>query len=122
MIVAIIGFISLFWEFLQGIIMLVLDVLAALLFLAGGIAVAVGLRGVSCSNDFDTFNNGLLNGGCTKVQGETICFHNDTSRRNRCHMDEADSAFMFMGFIVCAGLVAHTFWFGGRMAGRKSMV
>ncbi|KAF2093659.1 hypothetical protein NA57DRAFT_81159 [Rhizodiscina lignyota] len=125
MVVALIGLISIFVEFLQGIVMLVLDALASLIFLAGGIAVAIGLRGVSCGNVDEMFKNSLLNGGCTKAHGETECYYGQIpvdrtdQLTGRCRKDEADSAFMFLGFIICAGLVAHTFWFGGRIAGRK---
>lgn len=127
MLIALIGFISIFVEFLQGIVMLVLDTLGSLIFLAGGIAVAVGLRGVSCGNSVDTYNNNLLNGGLSsisklKVDGFKLAWKDVDQRKSRCQMDEADSAFMFMSFIICAGLVAHTFWFGGRMAGTKSRV
>lgn len=128
MIVAVIGFASLFVEFLQGIIMMVLDTLAALLFLAGGIAVAVGLRGVSCGTSADAANsmlkNGLINGGCKDDYNTCWGWGTDTTKdyvnklKERCQMDEADSAFMFLGFIVCAGLVAHTFFIGGRSMGR----
>jgi hypothetical protein len=128
MIVAAIGFVSLFVEFLQGIIMLVLDGLSALLFLAGGIAVAVGLRHTSCNNGQQMFDNDLINGGCTVQNKEKLCWYGSRpidrsgSLKGRCQMQEADSAFMFLGLIIAAGLVVHTFWFGGRMAGRKSMV
>lgn len=119
MFVALIGFVSLFVDFLQGIIMLVLDTLAGICLLAGGIAVAVGLRGTSCGNPQQMFNNDLLNGGCGIQDKIHYCKYGDGSEdtlKSRCKMDEADSAFMFLAFFVCAGLVAHTFFFGGRTA------
>lgn len=128
MLVALIGFASLFVELLQGIIMLVLDGLASIIFLAGGLAVAIGLRGVSCSTSdsgqLSMYQNSLVNTGCHGEVPHLQCwvnyqyFNNDSGAvdhlKGRCQMDEADSAFMFLGFIICLGLLAHTFWFGGR--------
>jgi hypothetical protein len=130
MLVALIGFASLFVEFLQGIIMMAFDTLAALLFVAGGIATAIGLHGISCNDGVELVRNGLVNGGCHNADkwpdhpSEVNCYYFTDGDKivSRCKMNQADTAFMFLGFAVCAGLVAHTFLIGGRSTGRRSVV
>lgn len=128
MFVAIVGIASLFVEFLQGIIMLVLDGLASLIFLAGGLAVAIGLRGVSCGNLKQEEDNDLINGGKWTRKGEDNAPWGDGIvdqrgpgwMKGRCQMLEADSAFMFLGFIVSLGLIAYAFFRGNRLGGKRT--
>lgn len=75
-------------------------------------AYAVGLRGVNCSNGDDdkTWHNSLISGGCIKDSTDsdgssqyTCGFFKKSDVEHRCHMAEADAAFMFLGFIVSLG-------------------
>ncbi|KAK3062494.1 hypothetical protein LTS18_003950 [Coniosporium uncinatum] len=133
-IVAAVGFAAIFIEKLNGIVIWVVDGLAAMFYLAGGIAIAVQLRGVSCSNNSTTSNNALLNGGCfggkearDRCDSETCCTYGydresktfSPELKSRCQMDEADAAFMFMGFLITLGLIVVSFLVRRKSGGRK---
>jgi len=108
MIAAFVGFAALFIEPLSGLVMSAVDALASLLFLAGGIAIAVKLRGINCSsksqlNWANMSYNDMLNGGCLKVQGEKRCAYADDRGKlmSRCKEVQADSIFQFFSFLIC---------------------
>jgi len=97
-------------------------------------AIAVQLRGVSCSNNSTTSNNALLNGGCfggkearDRCDSETCCTYGydresktfSPELKSRCQMDEADAAFMFMGFLITLGLIVVSFLVRRKSGGRK---
>ena len=66
MIVAFLGLVCLFISAIPAIVPMVLDAVAGLLLLAGGIAWAVGLKGIKCEEEYYTkmYDNPLLNEGC----------------------------------------------------------
>ncbi|KAK5125055.1 hypothetical protein LTR85_001246 [Meristemomyces frigidus] len=104
MLTALIGTAAIFIDAVPDLIMAIVDALASVLFLAGGIAFAVGLRGVSCGNTHDTSNNYLLNGGCKgKGDNQECGFASYNVLPGRCRMAEADSAFLFLGFLISIG-------------------
>jgi len=64
-------------------------------------AFAVGLKGVSCGNPSDTSRNFLINGGCKGHGSNEACgFSGYNVLPGRCRMVEADSAFLFLGFLA----------------------
>ncbi|KAK4549532.1 hypothetical protein LTR36_006529 [Oleoguttula mirabilis] len=102
MLTALIGTAAIFVEAVPDLIMAIVDALASVLFLAGGIAFAIGLRGVSCGDVNETYKSYLLNGGC-KGKGDNLQCGIDIhpyALPGRCKMVEADSAFLFLGFLV----------------------
>ncbi|KAL1635115.1 hypothetical protein SLS56_001867 [Neofusicoccum ribis] len=108
------GIAAIFIEPLAGLVMAVVDAMATLFLLAGGIAIAVKLRTVSCSSDSDLnqynlVRNELTNGGCVKNnKGQTsTCGFGDTDDLlSRCKKTSADAAFMIIAAVFCIGTVA----------------
>lgn len=96
----IIGMTSLGVAFLAGPAMWLIDTLVALTALAGGIATAVELKGVSCSNAEGMFYNPLINGGMFKYKGQETPLITLSQATSRCKMNKADTAFMFFGFAI----------------------
>ncbi|KAL3492153.1 marvel domain-containing protein [Aspergillus germanicus] len=117
---AFIGVASLFVSSLEGIVTWALDGLSAVTMLAAGIAFAVLLRDAPCSNPDVIEHNSLLNGGCTKYDGDLYCRYTSQARtgklKSRCVSAKADSAFMFITFVTCIGIVAYSFFVRGRGA------
>ena len=73
------------------------------------------MRGTSCSNvkTKEAFNNALINGGCTSVKGQKNCYYfSDEGFKtlaSRCREQDADAAFLFMGFLVVVGMAVVSF-------------
>ncbi|KAL2867763.1 MARVEL domain-containing protein [Aspergillus lucknowensis] len=115
-VVALVGIASLFASSLEGIITWALDGLSALTMLAAGIAYTVLLRNTSCSNPLETARNSLVNGGCDDLGDDTFCWYGPEKWKSRCTSARADSAFMFISFVTCLGVVGYSFFVarGGR--------
>lgn len=124
MIIAAIGIICLFIHKIPPFIPMVIDAVGALLLVAGGIAWAVGLKGVKCDTAYADaqFNNPLLNEGCiTDKSGHTYCGVNARNAdetdsvkyvqkvfdllNGRCKTGMADEIIQFVAFAVCVILV-----------------
>jgi len=89
-------------------------------------AVSVGLRGTDCSNPraFATFENDLISGGSIKINGKGQAFgywglDDLDAIQRRCRQNTAEAAFEFLGFIICAVVLAYTF-FSSRKGGSAS--
>ncbi|KAK7730749.1 hypothetical protein SLS57_001580 [Botryosphaeria dothidea] len=113
MLAALIGIAAIFIEPLQGLIMAAVDGLATLFLLAGGIAIAVKLRNVSCSsnsdlNQYKLCGNHLTSGGTIKDKaGQPRCgLDDDDDRLSRCKKSSADAAFMIITAVVTIGTLA----------------
>jgi len=132
MITAIVGSAAVFVSAIPEIITWAVDGLASLLLIAGGIAFAVGLKGVKC-NDYNipmAFND-LINCGfvgkkdpkCTlytcgasckagtneKIQGDYMM--------GRCRTATADEVFLFLTFLVTAAALGFSFVMRGKGRG-----
>jgi len=119
MIVAFLGLVCLFISAIPALVPMVLDALAGLLLLAGGIAWAVGLKGVKCDEDhaLALYDNGLLNEGCIsdgKKGDRPICgvYSGDADDRKafdrlnaRCKYAMSDEIIQFILFAVSAILL-----------------
>jgi hypothetical protein len=105
------------------------DGLGCLLLIAGGIAFAVGLKGINC-NDYDiamAFND-LLNCGfvgkkdpkCGKYDCGPSCKANQSPSvvanyiKGRCHTATADEVFLFLAFVITAVALAFSFVMRGK--------
>ncbi|KAK0284190.1 hypothetical protein LTR35_005905 [Friedmanniomyces endolithicus] len=101
---ALIGIAASFVEAIPEVIMVGVDGLAAMLLLAGGLAFAIGLKGVTCNNDESTAESSLLNGGSITSGTDTLYGFPTTNYHavlsGRCRTAEADSAFLFLGFLA----------------------
>ncbi|TKA79026.1 hypothetical protein B0A55_03159 [Friedmanniomyces simplex] len=101
---ALIGIAASFIDAIPDLIMAVVDALASVLLLAGGIAFAVGLKGVTCTDDVTTAYNSLLNGGCYGSGDKKLCGFPVQNYKGvlagRCRTAEADAAFLFLGFLA----------------------
>ncbi|KAK5135799.1 hypothetical protein LTR08_004626 [Meristemomyces frigidus] len=124
MLTALIGTVAMFIGAVPDRIVAIVDTLASFLFLAGGIAFAVGLEGISCGSCSDKSSpacwyNYLVSGGC-KGKGENqICgAHGTDGNGVRCRMIEADSAFLFLGFLVSV-TAAVLYYMASRRSGRE---
>ncbi|AEO70951.1 06bdf356-a8e0-4154-8eca-9029144a05ed [Thermothielavioides terrestris] len=118
MMVGLVGVASLLASFIPEVVPLALDGLAALLFLAGGIAWAVGLRNLdNCNNYQNMLQNGLLNEGTLDVDGQTLYGvitpgHEDEAPgklRGNCQRATADEALQFISFGLALALVGFGF-------------
>lgn len=118
MIVAFLGLVCLFVSAIPQIIPMALDALAGLLLVAGGIAWAVGLKGVRCDENHgpQMYNNGLLNEGCVRGDdGSPYCgvladSGNDANKafdriNTRCKYAMSDEIMQFILFAVSALLL-----------------
>jgi len=133
---ALVGFASVFASALDGLIIWAVDGLASLFFLAGGIAAAVGLHGEHCDKGYahqiSLALNKLTNGGCKGKLGQSgyDCGFEGASKSatwspqllDRCRKWTADEAFMWMAFIICALVVAASFFLSGNRAGRNRTI
>ncbi|KAJ5261268.1 hypothetical protein N7478_011863 [Penicillium angulare] len=115
-VVSLIGIAALWVSSLSGIIVWVLDGVTSLALMVAGIVYAVALKGVSCSDPTDAWDNKLISGGCTNddVYGK-VCRDGSYSGdgfgtiRSRCKRAEADCAFMFLAFAACACALVASF-------------
>jgi hypothetical protein len=116
-IVGAVGLAGLFIDAIPDLATMALDGLAGLLFLAGGIAWAVGIKGISCSNreDFEKMvENGLLNlGKFIGPNGPIYGVYRDTNNafeifaklEENCKKGFADEIFQFLAFGLGVALV-----------------
>ncbi|KAH9439326.1 hypothetical protein MCOR02_002888 [Pyricularia oryzae] len=130
-VVAAIGVASMFIDAIPTLVPLVVEGLAALFFLAGGIALAIAMKGVSCDGDLGSeaygvrFFNKILNGGCPTVNrcyvSDKIIFspeEGNDSLKARCVRTQADFAFQFIAMFAALGALAMTF-FTARRSGTR---
>jgi len=125
LIAGIVGVAALFVDSLNGIITWALDAVAAVFLLAGGIAMAVGLRGVNCTKTKDnsaTGYNPILNCGSTKKGKDTFFGCDANQILSRCKMARADDVFMFLAFLVGLGALASSFLGHKGRSGRSGYV
>jgi len=94
---------------LSGTVSYAADGIAALAALAGGIATAVELKGVSCGNAYEMFYNNLINGGLYKADGELNSGITESQMTTRCNMNKADAAFLFLAFIISTASLVLSF-------------
>lgn len=120
MLVAFLGLICLFVSAVPAVVPMALDALAGILLLAGGIAWAVGLKGIKCDEDHAAamYANGLLNEGCLPAdkKGDSpycgvLVGIGDNSQKafdrinSRCEYGMSDEIIQFILFAVCAILL-----------------
>ncbi|KAK4125394.1 hypothetical protein N657DRAFT_678528 [Parathielavia appendiculata] len=115
MIVCGVGALGLFVSFIPALVPIVLDGLAGLLFLGGGIAWTIGLRSVeNCSNYYEMLRNPLLNQGSIGSGEDTrygIIGPDDgpdaiaSKLLSNCQRARADEVLQFICFALALGLV-----------------
>ncbi|KAL4914617.1 marvel domain-containing protein [Aspergillus aurantiobrunneus] len=118
--VALIGITSISVTALERMITVALDALSALTMLASGIAYAVLIRNVSCSDVDDIMRSSLLTSDCGDVGDWRICLTTEDKLKSRCVSSKADSAFMFISFVTCLGVVGYSLFMRGRRSGNVS--
>nr|POF04597.1 hypothetical protein CFP56_56078 [Quercus suber] len=129
--IGLIGCAAVFIEALPSVAVAAADGLAAVLLLAGGIAFAVQIRGVSCGSSQEAglsmVRNFLMNGGCKGKGDNQVCGiakDANTAKEALSHLEshcrtiEADTVFLFLGFIACVGAAALCFM-GSRRGGTR---
>lgn len=119
---ALIGLAATWFDFLGGIVGLVIDGIVALVNLAGGVLFAIKLKGVECKewsdmgNAWELVSNEWFNGGFQELGGHRYSWVQVNKSEQdfadtilgHCRESQADTAFMFMTavvVIVCALLV-----------------
>ncbi|KAF2669646.1 hypothetical protein BT63DRAFT_425327 [Microthyrium microscopicum] len=114
-----IGVAAIFVELLDGVISWVIDILAALITVASGIAFTLALKGTNCGSVVTLYDKSVLNCGTVEYQGTTFwtCGAQNSNGKeeiksavdsieSRCRMATADEVFMYMTFaVVVAALV-----------------
>ncbi|KAK3338549.1 marvel domain-containing protein [Neurospora tetraspora] len=111
------GIAALFLSFIPDIVVLGADAIGALVLLAGGIAWAIGTRGVSCTDPtkvMKILDNNLLNQGKRKYKGDWYygILYGDPNEKtawsrlqSSCKKGLADEIFQFLAFAVLVVLV-----------------
>ncbi|KAK1595275.1 marvel domain-containing protein [Colletotrichum navitas] len=124
--VAILGLASAFIDAIPALVVMAADALSGLLLLGGGIAFAIGLRGVTCdaTNDLEKlkaqYQNVLINAGAAKVTGERYMFTHRQMSTDRllsnCKKATADQAMQFvtLGFVISTIVLLFLVWRNGR--------
>ncbi|KAF2254646.1 hypothetical protein BU26DRAFT_527666 [Trematosphaeria pertusa] len=113
------GVAAVFVSSLQGHIEMLMDGFIMLLNLAGGVLVAVKLKGVECKdgddqpNGLNILTNDLINGGKHGDDCYWCSFDHDpklpSKLISRCKMNQADDAFMFLTVVVLLVSLTLTF-------------
>ncbi|GKT43686.1 uncharacterized protein ColSpa_03867 [Colletotrichum spaethianum] len=120
--VAILGLASAFIDAIPALVVMAADALSGLLLLGGGIAFAIGLRGVTCDpktqEEYDMLSdNVLLNGGAVRVKRSTAREEMTMGRlMDNCKKATADQAMQFVTFGFAMATVVFVFlvWKNGR--------
>ncbi|KAH8673420.1 marvel domain-containing protein [Xylariales sp. PMI_506] len=108
--VSILGLVSLKVEKLSPMIIMVVDALASIFYLAAGIAMTLALKSVSSCTSTDAvavaqrFYNSILNGGCVQESDGLYCYagtqaDNFSPTVGRCQRAQADYVFEFLAFL-----------------------
>ncbi|QIX01877.1 hypothetical protein AMS68_007394 [Peltaster fructicola] len=136
---SLIGFVAVFVSSVPGLIVAALDGLTFLILLAGGIAYAVQLRGITCSNPSAILDNAdrytLVNGGSTPFvdsNGNSFTLYgvpslsdgspNLDAVKSRCNTVVADDVFIFFAAITALAAAALVFVAHRRGGTRHSAV
>ncbi|KAI1757486.1 marvel domain-containing protein [Xylaria castorea] len=123
LIVSAIAVLAIFVNKIPRVVVIAVDVLASVFYIAGAIALTLALKSVSsCTSSSDVarsdrFNNKLLNGGCDHVKGGLYCpnagssndaKHFDSYTSGRCQQVQADYVFGYIAFVfgVASAVVA----------------
>ncbi|EFQ33323.1 hypothetical protein CGRA01v4_06960 [Colletotrichum graminicola] len=122
--VAILGLVSAYIDAIPALIVMAADALSGLLLLGGGIAFAIGLRGVTCEtpnsqDELDLqWSNELINGGSVKYEGDDKVGDKMTQDRlvDNCKKATADQAMQFVtfGFVITTIVLVFLVWRNGR--------
>jgi len=101
-VIALVGIAASFNDGLQGAVMLVIDGLAILLLLAGGIAFAAKLKVGSCNDILYFLESDVFLPSLQKLEGLS---DKDTINviQGRCRMAQADTAFLWLTFACAVG-------------------
>ncbi|KAF2756494.1 hypothetical protein EJ05DRAFT_66086 [Pseudovirgaria hyperparasitica] len=138
LVAAAIGLIASFIEAIPALVIIAIDALSALIFLAGGIALTVAMKGLSCSSSLQNypslFDNKIVNGGCIEQDGERLCGTGGrpgddeddvqtraNSLKGRCQRGQADYVFLFLGMVMFLMAIGVTF-FAKKRGSRKMVV
>ncbi|ETS85651.1 hypothetical protein PFICI_03676 [Pestalotiopsis fici W106-1] len=114
-----IGLFALWFDKISPLVTMIIDALASIFYLAGGISLVLALKSVkSCTgkdavSEVTRFTNKILNGGCTTKNGQLWCYVGSDADNDgihpdligRCQRAQADYVFEFLGFIVGLALI-----------------
>ncbi|KAI0907357.1 hypothetical protein F4823DRAFT_564922 [Ustulina deusta] len=106
---SVVGMAALWFDCIDGKIVMGLDALVSIFYLAGSISLTVAMRSVSsCSatdkvSEYNRVTNKILSGGCITIEGNLVCLHAATSggkdlTPGRCSMAQADYVWEYVGF------------------------
>ncbi|KAK7436965.1 hypothetical protein Landi51_12336 [Colletotrichum acutatum] len=100
--VAVLGLLSVFIDAIPALVVMATDALSGVLLLGGGIAFAIGLRGVACDEKHwkAIGHNNIINGGKFKQDGQWYLAPGmtDDVLLERCRKATADQAMQFVTF------------------------
>ncbi|KAF6835993.1 hypothetical protein CPLU01_03898 [Colletotrichum plurivorum] len=128
--VALFGIVSVFFEAIPALIVMAVDAVSGLLLLAGGIAIAIGLRGTTCDpttqDDWDKLqDNDLVNRGKAKVDGKWGYGSTSADQLlDNCKKATADQAMQFVtfGFALATIVLVCLVWKKGRSGSGRTYV
>ncbi|KAL2878598.1 hypothetical protein SGCOL_006068 [Colletotrichum sp. CLE4] len=128
LVVAVLGLISVFIDAIPALVVMAADALSGVFLLGGGIAFAIGLRGVACNNKHgaDIVNSDIINGGRYKKNGDWYYSPDATDEflLERCKKATADQAMQFVtfGFALTTIILVFLVWKNGRGGRRTNYV
>ncbi|KAL8392373.1 hypothetical protein RB595_002530 [Gaeumannomyces hyphopodioides] len=117
---AAVGIAAVFLEAIPSLVPLALDGLSALFFLAGGIALTMAMKGVSCTSagqgeDNQRYLNKILNGGCYRPgdcgvsEGMRSTDDIINELKSRCVKAQADFSFQYIAFVAALACLVVAF-------------
>ncbi|KAI0452950.1 hypothetical protein F5B21DRAFT_505857 [Xylaria acuta] len=110
------GMAALWFDHIDGKILMGLDTVVSFLYLAGAVSLTVALQSVSsCTSmsdesQYNRYINKILNGGCIHIEKGPLCPHAVSSdgkdlTPGRCQTVQADYVFEYVGFIFGFAMV-----------------
>ncbi|KAF4897055.1 hypothetical protein CGCF415_v011343 [Colletotrichum fructicola] len=127
--VAILGIIATFFDAIPAIIVMGADAVSGILLLAGGIAFAIGLRGVDCgastgTSPLELVNNDIINRGMILLNNKKTTYAELWQLQANCKKATADQAMQFVtcGFVLATIALVFLVWRRNRVGGGRAYV
>jgi hypothetical protein len=101
---SVIGIVAIFVSKLPVAVVAIVDFIAVLVTLAGGVAFAFFLRSANCSETYTLWPNNILNCGGAKKIDDAVIFacKDEATLRARCGLAKAGDAFLFITCVISA--------------------
>ncbi|KAF9875607.1 hypothetical protein CkaCkLH20_06988 [Colletotrichum karsti] len=125
--VALLGAIATFFDFIPALIVVAADAVSGLLLLAGGIAIAIGIQGVTCDpttadGSQKILDNAIINRGRYRVNDQWTSYSSEDQLLDNCKRATADQAMQFVtfGFALATMGLVYLIWKKGHAGGGRA--